>query len=59
MFANELLAFKLRFVSDLQRSSQMFPYHKSWYLRNVFRKYISSTKSSIFFKVIQANNMVY
>lgn len=59
VFANELLAFKLRFVSDLQRSSQMLPYRKSWYLGKVFRKYVSSTQSSLFFKVTQPNNVAY
>lgn len=56
-FAKEL--FKLRFVSDLQRSSQMLLYCKNWYLGKVFRKYISSTKSSVFFKVTQLNNVAY
>lgn len=57
LFANEL--FKLKFVSALQKSSQMLTYCKSWYLDQVFRKYILSTKSSIFCKVTQPNNVAY
>ena len=39
VFANELfIAFNLRFVSHLQRSSQIFPYLKSWLSKKRLQK---------------------